>query len=100
LKKVGSATLTPSSGQTVQLTQQLLYLNRKLISRAIYGYAIYLISELFPVKRVNKLKVGSATLTPSSGQTVQLTQQLLYLNRKLISRAIHGGIKVYTQSCK
>jgi len=45
-------------------------------------------------------KVASATLTLSSGQTVQLTNQLLYLNGKLISLAIHGGIKVYTKCCK
>jgi len=41
----------------------------------------------------------STFLTPSSGQTVPLTNRLLYVNGKLISLAVHRHINVYKYAC-
>jgi len=40
------------------------------------------------------------TLSPPSGQTVKPTNQLLYVNGKLVLLAIHGGIKVLKKCVK
>jgi len=45
-------------------------------------------------------KVGSETLTTSSGQTVLLTNQLLYVNRKAGSLTIYELTKVYIKCHK